>query len=94
MKCHSWRSESETGAAWNEGFGLGAVELNSAVSFRRRRKVGDGAIAREGRMRNFSSNVVVGCTVRMAVSLMNRLYITYLTAGVTVYALTPLTQSP
>ena len=44
MKCHSWRSESETGAAWKEGFGLGAVELSSAVSLSSRRRVVDGAI--------------------------------------------------
>lgn len=51
MKCHSCRSESETGAAWKAGEGLGAEEESSAVSRRRRRIVGDGAMrgySREG----------------------------------------------
>jgi hypothetical protein len=45
VKCHSWRSESETGAAWKEGLGFAAVGLSSAVSLRRRRRVGEGAMA-------------------------------------------------
>lgn len=58
MKCHSCRSESETGAAWNEGLGLGAVELSSAVSFRRRRRVGEGAMVIEGACERGSALVV------------------------------------
>ena len=45
MKCHSCRSESETGAAWKAGDGLGEEEESSAVSRRSRRIVGEGAIA-------------------------------------------------
>ena len=45
MKCHSWRFESETGAVWKVGFGLDDPADNSAVSLRRRRTVGEGAIA-------------------------------------------------
>jgi hypothetical protein len=44
VKCHSCRSESETGAAWKAGVGLEEPEDNSAVSLRRRRMVGEGAM--------------------------------------------------
>lgn len=48
MKCHSCRSSSETGAAWKAGVGFGAAEESSAVSLRRRRIVGEGAMLRLG----------------------------------------------
>ena len=46
MKCHSWRLESETGAAWKVGLGLADEAESSAVSFSSRRIVGEGAMAR------------------------------------------------
>src|ERR1700750_240219 len=48
VKCHSWRLESETGAAWKAGEGLGEEEDSSAVSRRRRRIVGGGAMGGQG----------------------------------------------
>ena len=46
MKCHSCRSESLTGAAWKAGVGFGEDDDSSAVSLRRRRMVGEGAMLR------------------------------------------------
>ena len=46
VKCHSWRLESETGAAWKVGLGFGDEAESSAVSLRRRRMVGEGAMVR------------------------------------------------
>ena len=45
VKCHSWRSSSLTGAAWKAGEGFGDEDESSAVSRRRRRMVGEGAMA-------------------------------------------------
>lgn len=44
VKCHSWRSASETGAAKKAGLGFDEGEESSAVSLRSLRIVGDGAM--------------------------------------------------